>query len=595
MACIRELNPNEHAIPYKLIRTGNPLGCRVLHAILVLEPTDASNCMYRQTCTIRLDVPQQHADVGPSKLDILTLVATHPGLETLARVLREARTASNSQESSSADSATITRPPQRAHSQKRRFVASGIPTAAAGLAAGAIARLTQSHVLLVVAHIDDADEAFDELTSAGASATAFAALEAAGDGGVGVELFAQRLAAIRAVLALTTDRPTVIIAPIAALMQMVPPPAQLDSLARGIRVGQNLKLTQLQAWLVNAGYNRIEVIEEPGDFAVRGGIVDIFPVGQAGGLQGNEISSGTPVRLDFFGDDVDRITEIDLESMGSDRSVKGVDLYAADASKGIAASGSNGISFLDLLPVETTVLIAETLEVVEQGRGYFERVLDDKGIMGPPAVLARIEGRFRAVCELNQFSAGATGADTRIDIGASNAPTFSKDLTEAVGDLVALATAPGGEVIVCCQNEGESERWSEIASEHESVRSLPPGAIRVVKQYLHRGFVWPIEQPSEKATKLDRQIAFIAYHEILNRFTVRRRAGRIKSSRAMDTFLDFTSGDYVVHIDHGIARFTGLTVMKPREVPAARAAFEVKREVEPEEYLTLEFAGASKL
>jgi transcription-repair coupling factor (superfamily II helicase) len=63
----------------------------------------------------------------------------------------------------------------------------------------------------------------------------------------------------------------------------------------------------------------------------------------------------------------------------------------------------------------------------------------------------------------------------------------------------------------------------------------------------------------------------------------------------MDTFLDFQEGDYVVHVEHGIARYVGLTLMKPREVPARVAPGEHKAEVQPEEYLTLEFAGKARL
>jgi transcription-repair coupling factor (superfamily II helicase) len=96
-------------------------------------------------------------------------------------------------------------------------------------------------------------------------------------------------------------------------------------------------------------------------------------------------------------------------------------------------------------------------------------------------------------------------------------------------------------------------------------------------------------------------LALVPYHELLNRFTVRRRTARLRSGRALDTFLDFQPGDFVVHQDHGIARFVALTLQKPRELAtrekAALANMEGRRlkEVEPEEFLTLEFAGRAKL
>ncbi|QYU66471.1 phosphate ABC transporter ATP-binding protein PstB [Leptolyngbya sp. 15MV] len=92
------------------------------------------------------------------------------------------------------------------------------------------------------------------------------------------------------------------------------------------------------------------------------------------------------------------------------------------------------------------------------------------------------------------------------------------------------------------------------------------------------------------------------YHELLHRYHTRRRAVRLRAARAMDTFLDIAPGDYVVHAEHGIARFLGLGAIKaPRrrapaegeQVPAPLR--EARRTQEPEEYLTLEFAGGSKL
>jgi transcription-repair coupling factor (superfamily II helicase) len=462
-------------------------------------------------------------------------------------------------------------------------VASGIGGSAVNLAAGHVLRTTKRPVVIIVAHIDDADEALDELSSV--PAFTLPALEALpGETGVSTELFAERLAAIRAVTNLA--QPSVIIAPIAALMQLVPPPAQLEHLTRTLKTGQDIKLPVLTNWLVGAGYKRVEAIEEVGDFALRGGILDIFPPGGTNARTDRDTSLGTPVRLDFFGDTLDRITEIDIESMGSDRSVKAVDLFAADTSKAIADGA--GINFLELVPKDATILLAETLEIVEQGRGYFERVLDSRGVVGPPAVLRIVENRFRCVVELNQFSAGATSTEKRIDMGGEALPSFSKDAAQAVTELVALSREPENcSVVVCCQNQGELDRLSELLAGTPVAHEQAEAPISSTIAYLHRGFIWQRDE--------HRRTAFVPYHEILNRFTVRRRTGRIKSGRAMDTFLDFQAGDYVVHVDHGIARFAGLTVMKPREVPAFQKAFAAKREIEPEEYLTLEFAGQSKL
>ena len=477
----------------------------------------------------------------------------------------------------------------RALEGRRRVVATGAVGSVVGLTAGAVLRATGRSVVLVLAHVDDADEALDELLGAGVRALRLPAMESLpGESNVSLELFAERLSVIKAVAEL--KEPAVIIAPIQALMQHAVRPERLPSLIRTVRKDETVKLSALMEWLGNAGYTRVEAVEEPGEFAVRGGILDVFPPTGSGGSGGGFASAAgaaTPVRLDFFGDQVDRIAEIDLDTMATDRAVASVDLVVVDVARVMKEERST--NFLELVPPSAVALLAETMEVVEQGRGYFERVVDGGSVIGPPAVLKVLETRFHALAELNHFSAGGASADVRVELPVAQLPAFSKDVSEAIGELVALE----GRVLVTCQNKGEHQRFGELLQEFGGEGG---GRVESTLAYLHRGFVWGIQESGErKAESGGSSVAVVPYHELLNRFTVRRRSGRIKSGRAMDTFLDFQEGDYVVHVEHGIARYAGLTLMKPREVPAKAAPGAAKVEVQPEEYLTLEFAGKAKL
>src|SRR5204863_5124815 len=123
---------------------------------------------------------------------------------------------------------------------------------------------------------------------------------------------------------------SVIICPIQALMQGVPTPDSLGELTRTLRVGDEVPSGQLVRWLEQAGYERLDAVEEAGDFAVRGGIIDIFPPGQGGptlraGAAEQAAAPGIPVRLDFFGDTLEKISEIDPVTMASDRAVRSVE------------------------------------------------------------------------------------------------------------------------------------------------------------------------------------------------------------------------------------------------------------------------------
>src|SRR5690606_13045273 len=124
----------------------------------------------------------------------------------------------------------------------------------------------------------------------------------------------------------------------------VPQPEHLDEMSLVLERGANggRGPDWVMRWLDRAGYKRVDAVEEPGEFAVRGGILDVFL--QAGG---DAATGGGAVRLDFFGDELDRISEIDLETMGSDRSVERVEIVkAGDA--GLPSEGA--VQFLELVP-----------------------------------------------------------------------------------------------------------------------------------------------------------------------------------------------------------------------------------------------------
>lgn len=533
----------------------------------------------------------------------------------------------------------------------RRIVARGAAGSSTNLLAGAVARTTGRPVLLVVAHLDDADESHDEVAGQGLKAWRLPALEALpGEPGVGLDQVAERLSALGAIQGGYAAE--VLVAPIQSLMQLVPPAARLPALIRTLRVGEDVALTGLTQWLVGAGYVRVEAIEEAGQFAVRGGILDVFPPGLPGEARG--ALTGIPVRLDFFGDTIEKILEVDLETQGSDRAASAIELVAANPE--MLKPTSDFISVLDVIPRDAIVMLAETMEIVEQARGYFERVLEQRGIEGPPAVFARFEKRQSgdggggggggALVEVNQFSAIAAKAQAIIEVPVSPLPSFAHDVMDALAELAQLTDANAEEagaseagasaptptrVMVCCQNRGEAQRFAELLAQASAPRSPSQRAlesaateeekralardmmvpsisreaaarIEGVTAYLHRGVI--IHPPASSATggptseasteSIAESIALVPYHELLNRFTVRRRAGRLRGGRAMDTFLDFQPGDYVVHQDHGVSRFVGLTLMKPRELPSPLLKKKTKED-DLEEYLTLEFAKNSRL
>lgn len=470
--------------------------------------------------------------------------------------------------------------------QGNRVVATGSAGCSIAYMAMALRKQTSRRVVIVCAHLDEAEDIHAETATIDPNAsTLFPALELSpGETSVSADLFTQRLLISREIDAeqdsIETSSNSVIVAPIAALMQPIPALTRSSSLIKNLETGQSLDPQDLIKWLSEHNYDRVDTIESAGQFAIRGGILDIFPATGSGGVP-------IPVRLDFFGDDLETISEIDLETMGSDRKIESVQISASGSE--YLEEASDDQSFLEIIPSDAIVLIAETFEVIEQGRGYFERIHDGRTIYGPPAVLKILETRFHALAEMNQFSAGKSGADTLVALPVESVPPFDRETGAAIRELAELASEVG-RVILACASDGEFARLGDLISMHA------PGA-EIEKQVIdiRRGFIWRSHDPDTDAPN---GFTIVPSGELLHRSSVRRRVSKIRAGRAMDTFLDIQEGDYVVHTDHGIAKFLGLTILdasgtsKQKQLLGPQAK---KRKEDQEEYLTLEFKGKARL
>ena len=419
------------------------------------------------------------------------------------------------------------------------------------LLAGALARRLERTVLLVMAHIDDADEAADELRGFGIEARLFPALEVLpGETSLSMELLSSRLSLVRSLH--EGKAPDVVVAPISALMQGIPTAERLGRLLRRIRTGDRLDLPEFTEWLVAAGYERRDTIELPGEFAIRGGIIDVNPPG-----------GGIPFRLDLFGDEVERIFEIDLVTQASDRRVEEVELVGAPLES--LQTDEATVQLIEILGRDSIAVLAEIAELTEQARGYWDRVGDSRGVFNPPSVFKASGERLHAVLDVNQFSPGVMPERATM-LPFATLPAFDEEAPRAFREVVELAD--GFRTIVLCENDGEVSRTRELLVDQEAV-----DRIEIERTHLHRGFLWDGES----------RFALVPQHELLHRYATRRRTVRLKGGRDREVFVRFETGDYVVHRDHGIARFLGLQTLQRKDAKGE------------EEFLTLEFSGKTKV
>jgi transcription-repair coupling factor (superfamily II helicase) len=479
-------------------------------------------------------------------------------------------------------------------------------SAVAAVIAGLRAHLPQRPVLLICGHLDESDDLADDIELfTGQRPAVLPALELGG--GLGQVSEEQASNRMRMILTLAGDdpKPSVIVAPIQALMQSIPSRDQLQYLVRTLSAGEDLEQEKLLVWLADHGYNRLDQVEVPGDFAVRGGIVDIYLPGEFDSPGGDgEMQVGMAVRIDFFGDQVESIKRFNLDTLGSQGSLKSVQIMDLKGRLPDTGSSTHLFSYLD---PESIVVLWAPLEIAEQSKSYLDRLPEVKGIYPLSAILKHAGGFHRV--ELSQFGQGSGSMPSLVageptshfELPVHSLQRFETEAKKAIKELDELSH--DHEVTVFCENEGETNRFRQLVDQDAPGLSK---RINIETGYLHRGFLWdtgsphpnPLPEYRERGPERGRltpaagtpgegrgegrkPIALIGHHELFHRYEQRRRVKRVIASRPVDSFLDLQVGDYVVHVAHGIAKFTGIHT--------------INKDGRTEEYLTLRFAENATL
>ncbi len=414
--------------------------------------------------------------------------------------------------------------------KKKPATAGGVATPAQPFLAAWLARETKRPVCVVCPDVKRQEEFFHDLLFWNPAARLVPDLELAGVG-VGApdpELAAARLAALREI---DTAQPPLVVVTTDGLDHPAPSTQQLAQDILTLRRGETLPLTDLATRLEQAGFLRVSTAAQRGHYAVRGGIVDVYPW-----------QTALPVRLELFGDEIESIRSYDPDSQRS----------------------------------------IETLETCEIGLGEPTEAGDAtvRAHFGTDTLFLSIEEAL-ADAEAGLHSGPVLADDDQLEILAADHPLGDF----AVGDIVLLEQrrrdlfrqiarwqTDGWTVRILCTNEGEATRLRELASaEPEGPGDLPVGL-----GTLARGFTLP-----------DAKLALLTDAELFGRAaSLEQRRGGWQRARAALTrqtlrFDDFETDDLVVHLDYGIGRYRGLQVLPGQE--------------EAGEVLTLEFARGSKL
>lgn len=456
-----------------------------------------------------------------------------------------------------------------------RLARDDAPLAAIGLwgssapaTTAAILRSIQRPILFITPHIDQADHAYDDLeTLIGGTIHGLPAWEALpGESGGDTEIADARnhlCAELAHQKRNRRNEPWIIAAPIQALVQPVPTVDALTTNAIEFHAGAEIDLDTVARWLVDRGFERLDQVEQAGDFAIRGGIIDIF-----------HSSDIDPLRIELFGDDIESIRRFDVATQRSVRTLDAATI--THVAKEATLDPNLTTNFASYLPDDCIVILHEPVEAAEVAKTILERLDQPVGHFPFDAVMRNLSP-FAQV-HLGRFPLATVKDADSYRVTTEPPPKFDPKPIDAVQQLVGVSRDQS--VIVYCDNAGERERLNELVSELAEIDTSAIKArqnLHIEIGYLTEGFRW------QNADDAEGSFLAIAHHEVFHRHVQRRRLRPITTGRAIDSFLDLKEGDYVVHVLHGIAKFAGLRSMKKR---GARFG---------EEFLTLIFAEGATM
>ena len=323
-----------------------------------------------------------------------------------------------------------------------------------------------------------------------------------------------------------------------AIIESVPAKEELSAISFQLSVGQEIQISAVSHQLSELGFEHVDFVFQPGQYAVRGSIVDIY-----------SYSHDNPYRLDFFGDEIDSIREFDIEDQLSKNKVEKAEIVGAKSQE----SGVKSY-ILDYLS-EETVWVSNDWSIVQ-----FK--IED----------LRLKIEDRKTIEIAEKSTFAT--HSKIAFETIPQPVFHKQFDLLTDDLK-RHIEDGYKVYILAEQQKQLDRLEAIfestvdtdrplsLTDRSAVRPAAPVRFTGINATLHEGFI-------------DKELKICCYtdHQIFERFhRVTMTSENARRGKAIITLREINQlqiGDYVVHSDHGIAKFGGLVTTpvngKPQEM-----------------------------
>ena len=364
---------------------------------------------------------------------------------------------------------------------------------------------------------------------------------------------------IASLYALTQGRGRVVVATCEGLLQKTTPPEKLGAAALRLAVGERLDLTALPGRLVAAGYTRCDQVEGVGQFALRGGILDVFSP-----------MMDQPVRCEFFDDEIDSLGEFDTATQRRTANLEEALLLPALE----LLPGADLASCFDYLPPDALVCLGETGRLTERVKAVLWQAREDTESLLAAGekdgdltrlLLSQSEwlealGRL-PLCMMDALptSRYPLAPRTLLSVGAKQLSAYGGSVETAAGDLQHYLSAGYAALLLCgnqtrCRNMQRMLQERGIAAALDfDCREMPrPGQARISAGALSAGAEYP-----------QISLAVLTEGQLTAAVAGKRpaRHGGGDSRRKLLSYTDLTVGDLVVHTHHGVGRFEGIRKM----------------------------------
>ncbi|CAL2080666.1 transcription-repair coupling factor [Tenacibaculum sp. 190524A05c] len=331
-------------------------------------------------------------------------------------------------------------------------------------------------------------------------------------------------------------KPAIIVTYPTALFEKVVTKKELEKNTLKVTQGENLSLDFINEVLFEYNFNRVDFVTEPGEFSVRGGIVDVF-----------SFSNDEPYRIEFFGDEVDSIRTFDVETQLSKEKFSKVSIMPNVENKALQESRESFLKYISaktVLFVKNKDLLTGNLDkFFRKAEVEFEKLSKEVQHSKPSELFCNGTTIESQLSDFNIGFLDKTDCEQKIEFAVRSQPSFNKQFDLLIEDLN-VHHSKGYTNYIFCANEKQAQRFHDIFDDADEEVHY-----ETVVFPIYQGF---IDEDQNIVCYTDHQI-FERYHK----FRLKNGYAK-KQSITLKELTNLEKGDYVTHIDHGVGRFAGL-------------------------------------